>query len=558
MKNFKDIKNRNDLAYFLEISLKKLTYILYVKRIESLYTSFEIPKKSGGVRHINAPCKELKNIQKKLATALYDYQKSIREDNNIKPNISHAFEKDKSILTNAKIHRNKRFVLNIDLEDFFGSFNFGRVRGFFNKNSNFNMPLEIATIIAQLTCYNGCLPQGAPTSPIITNLICQALDMNILKIAKKFKVDYTRYADDLTFSTNDRNFIANYPTFFEELTTVIERSGFNINHNKTRLLFKDSKQEVTGLVVNKKINVDRYYYKQTRAMANSLYSTGIFQIDGNDGTINQLEGRFSFINQVLKFNNKLEGKKRNLYELCSKEKEYQKFIFYKYFLANDKPLIVTEGKTDIVYLKSSLKKLYNEYPTLITKIDSKYNFNIAFLNRTKRLQYFLGVSLDGADDMQKIYNFYFGKNCLNLFKYFKEKYKLKPKNPVIFIFDNELNMPDKPLKKFSKNLNIKQIQEIKTKFYCNIADNLYLLTTPIPESEIEDLFDSETISLEINGKKFSKNNNFDNSMYYGKEIFSKYISDNYKKINFDGFKPLLNNLNEIIASYKVHSSYSNM
>src|SRR5699024_7070708 len=110
-----------------------------------------------------------------------------------------GFIPGKSIITNARIHRNKRLVVNIDLKDFFPSFHFGRVRGFFEKNKYFLLSREVSTIIAQLTCYKGSLPQGAPTSPIITNLICQILDYKLLKIAKKYKTDYSRYADDLTF-----------------------------------------------------------------------------------------------------------------------------------------------------------------------------------------------------------------------------------------------------------------------------------------------------------------------------------------------------------------------
>ena len=115
--------------------------------------------------------------------------------------------KNKSIYTNAAIHRNKRFVLNMDLQNFFDSFHFGRVRGFFIKNRNFNCTNEIATMIAQIVCYKGKLPQGAPSSPVITNLICGSLDYRISKLSKKYKLDYTRYADDITFSTNNRHFI---------------------------------------------------------------------------------------------------------------------------------------------------------------------------------------------------------------------------------------------------------------------------------------------------------------------------------------------------------------
>lgn len=260
-------------------------------------------KKSDGTRKICAPTGDLKQIQERLYNAILEHQQTIRKRNNIHTNISHAFEKNKSIITNAEIHRNKRLVINIDLQDFFDSFHFGRVCGFFEKNRDFCLPHELAIIIAQLTCYQGKLPQGAPTSPIITNLICQIFDMRVLKLTKKYHLDYTRYADDLTFSTNDKKFLFKWELFYNELLNEVDRAGFKINTKKTSIAYKDSRQTVTGLVTNKKMGVDHRYYKQVRAMANSLYKTGNFDNNGVEGTISQLEGKFSFINQLDKYNN---------------------------------------------------------------------------------------------------------------------------------------------------------------------------------------------------------------------------------------------------------------
>lgn len=458
MRNFNEIKSRENLAAFLGIPLSKFTYILYFKKVDSYYTSFEIPKKNGEKRLINAPQNDLKEIQKKLADSLWKSHKEYVKNNNIQTNVSHAFEKEKGIISNAKIHRNKRFVLNIDLENFFGSFHFGRVRGFFEKNKEFNLPVEVATIIAQLTCFQGCLPQGAPSSPIITNLISNILDMKLIKIARRYRLDYTRYADDMTFSTNDSKFMDVEKTFLDNVTREIEKCGFSINKNKTRLLFKDSRQEVTGLVVNKKINVNREYYKKTRAMADALYKKGEFVIDDHKGTIKQLEGRFSFINQLDYYNNKIDhDKKHSIRFLSSRGKQYQKFLFYKYFFANTKPLVVTEGKTDILYLKAALKKYYENYPQLITQKGDTFEYKISFLRRTKRLKIFLGIQQDGADTMKSIYNFYAGTdNFPNLYGYFsKNSVVVKSANPVILIFDNE-QKSEKPLKKFLDYVKIEE------------------------------------------------------------------------------------------------------
>ncbi|MCY9140511.1 retron Ec67 family RNA-directed DNA polymerase/endonuclease [Peribacillus frigoritolerans] len=553
MREFYDIKTRNELADFLNIPRKQLSYVLYIKGINNLYTSFEIHKKNGGVRKINAPIEELKDIQRKLAEALYKHKKKKQEKKN---NLSHAFEKNKSIITNAKIHRNKRLVLNIDLENFFESFHFGRVRGFFIKNNNFLLPIEVATVIAQISCYEGKLPQGAPSSPIISNLICEILDHRLLKIAKKYKLDYTRYADDLTFSTNDKNFLGLQTEFYKKISKELIRAGFKINEKKKRLQLRDSRQVVTGLVVNKKINVNRIYYKETRAMAHQLYKQGKFEINGELATLNQLEGRFAFINQLTWYNNKIDGAKHNFNKLSSRELQYQKFLFYKYFFANPKPLIVTEGKTDIAYLKSALKNLYNEYPKLITKkSDGTFEFKVSFLKKTKRLGYFLGIYQDGGSALNNIYDFFDFKKS-NYLRYFKKISNNLPINPVILMFDNEIKSKGKkPIGQFLNHakLDDKKREILENKYMVDLIDNLYLLTVPLidgkSECDIEDLFENITLLHEINGREFTKKDKYDVSKYYGKEMFSKYILDNYSDINFNEFRSVLDNINNIIDIY---------
>ncbi|MBU5445574.1 retron Ec67 family RNA-directed DNA polymerase/endonuclease [Paenibacillus sp. MSJ-34] len=556
MGEFNDIKTRNELADFLKVPRKLLSYILYVKGSNNLYTSFEICKKNGGTRKINAPSEGLKDIQKKLAEALYNHKK--KKKRGITDKISHAFEIDKGIITNAENHRNKRFVLNIDLEDFFDSFHFGRIRGFFNKNNRFLLPIEVATAIAQISCYEGKLPQGAPSSPIITNLICEILDHRLLKIAKQYKLDYTRYADDLTFSTNDRNFLELQTEFYKKVSEVIIRAGFKINEEKTRLQLRDSKQVVTGLVVNKKVNINSVYYKETRAMAHHLYKYGEFKINDKPATLNQLEGRFAFINQLTWYNNKLDDEKHHFQRLCSRERQYQKFLFYKYFFANPQPLIVTEGKTDVAYLKSALKKLYNEYPNLITKnSNGKFEFKISFLNKTKRLKHFMGIFQDGGTALKNIYDFFGSKKSdTNYLSYFKKTSNTLPINPVILMFDNEIQSGSrKPIGNFLNHANVdgETREDLNHKYFINIIDNLYLLTIPLigdkSECDIEDLFEESVLSHKINGKKFSKKDDYNVSEYYGKEILSKYILRNYSSINFTNFRSTLDNIDKIINTY---------
>ncbi len=559
---FNEIKSRNELSDFLKIERKTLTNVLYYKHVENYYHSFVIPKKSGEPREINAPTGILKVIQKKLSNRLYAYRDYICEENGIKLNITHAFERKKGIITNASIHKNKRYIINIDLKDFFDSFHFGRVKGYFLKNEHFKLPLEVATVLAQLTCYNGKLPQGAPTSPIITNLICNVMDYKLLALSKKYHLDYTRYADDLTFSTNYKNIIKEYDKFYNSLNEIVLRSGFDINPNKTKLTFRDSRQTVTGLIVNKKVNIDRRYYKNVRAMAYSLYTTGKFYIDGEEGSITQLEGKFSFINEIERYNNRINGlTQKKFHKLSAKEKELQKFLFYKYFYANEKPIIVTEGKTDILYIKSALKSLYKDYPNLIEKkSNDEFKFKVSFFRRSNRIRFFLNMSQDGADAMKNLYQFFTGKNANgypNYLTYFNKLSKSYPQKPTILIFDNEISTGKRPLHEFLKfcGQNQKNINFTNGGYKKLLKEgNLYLATHQLvnnkEECEIEDLFDKDVIDHKIGNKSFTRKSNFDIEKHYGKDHFSKYIFTNYNDIDFSNFKPLLNAINEIVENYK--------
>lgn len=555
---FQTVRTRNELASYLGIPRSKLTHILYVKKVESYYSSFEIPKRSGGVRVIDAPSNELKSLQKNIANRLSEYRCQIFEKRGIKPNISHAFENGKSILTNAKIHRNKRFVLNLDLMDFFGTIHFGRVCGYFEKNKDFKMPHEVAVVMAQLCCYQGKLPQGAPTSPIISNLICEAMDVRILQIAKKYHLDYTRYADDLTFSTNDKKFIDNYESFLHEIEKGLNHAGFQINAKKTRLQFRDSRQSVTGLIVNKRISVAKEFYKDTRSMAHSLYKTGEFQINGESGTLAQLDGRFAFIHQLDQYNSPEKSEQRNaFFNLNGRELEYQKFLFYKYFYANDKPLVVTEGKTDIIYIKAALMALHEKYPELVCKNkDGTFTFNISFLRKSKRLRYFMGIYSDGADALTNIYSFYVGDKGRRkaYYKYFSDLRAPNKQHPVILLFDNELGDKNRPMAKAISAMKIGP--DLRSKIiesrYGNVVGNLFLVTHPLEDGakigEIESLFTADTRAHIIEGKRLSLKDQYDTSLYYGKDIFSKYVLSNYAAIDFSRFIPLLDSIKLLIEN----------
>lgn len=155
--DFFNLNNIYDIAKLLNIKPRKLSFILYKLNggRENQYKDFEIKKRSGGKRIISAPDRALKKLQSNLNTILQIVYKE-------KPSV-HSFIKNRSIISNAAHHTNKKYVFKIDLEDFFPSINFGRVRGLF-IHPPYNLHENAATVIAQISCYNNQLPQGSPCS----------------------------------------------------------------------------------------------------------------------------------------------------------------------------------------------------------------------------------------------------------------------------------------------------------------------------------------------------------------------------------------------------------
>ena len=180
------------------------------------------------------------------------------------------------------LHVHRRCIVNIDLKDFFSQITFPRIRGMFLKYP-FNLPSKAATVLAQIVTCDSVLPQGAPTSPIISNFICAKMDGDLWRFACKNKLRYSRYADDLTFSTNAKQLpealgefsLDNTFILSEKLKQIIEkRNHFFINGKKTRCMKRDARQEVTGLTVNDKVNVSHKYIKQIRAMLHDWQVNG--------------------------------------------------------------------------------------------------------------------------------------------------------------------------------------------------------------------------------------------------------------------------------------------
>jgi hypothetical protein len=611
LENLKTVKTKPHFSRALKVDAVFLTHCLYVVKPENQYTQFEIEKKSGGQRLINAPKPDLKSLQSSLSELLLD---CIDEINKAKfPNsqiaqpkfitpkkqdfaaevlkvkipsaeikqhaLSHGFVRKRSIITNAMMHLGKKNVLNIDLESFFDSFNFGRVRGFFIKNENFKLDPKIATMIAQIACYKDTLPQGSPCSPVITNLITHSLDIRLSQLAKKYKCTYTRYADDITFSTRKSEFP---PQVMKDdngiyiagkrLKREILNAGFSINENKTRIQYKDSRQEVTGLIVNKKPNTKKEYWRTARAKCNSLFKTGKFtsKLDGVvvEGNLNELEGQLNFIDQVDHYNRMRQkaplkpeialknAGKNTTWLLAGREKTLSRFLFYRLFYANDKPTILCEGKTDNVYLKSAISELKANYPKLAIIKDNKYKLLVRFVEYSKRTRFLLQL-FGGAD-----YLFGFIRDFDKNMKLYEAP---KPQHPVIIFLDNDEGPKEIVKQLQSKSFNGKislfptgldPKTDARKAEFIHVVRNLYVIFTPLGtttgcETDIEYFFDDTTrLKKHTNGLTFNTVANRDPKTDLSKDVFANHIVKAQKNnINFDGFKPMLERIVKVINHF---------
>lgn len=228
---------------------------------EKRYRSFSIPKKSGGKRVISAPCRGLMSILTYLNVmfeAMYEPAPCVC-----------GFAIGKSVVDNANSHVGKNYVFNLDMKDFFPSIQQARVWARLQA-APYNLKKEIANVIAGLCCMKTqdgkfVLPQGAPTSPILTNMICERLDRRLSGLAKRFGLSYSRYADDITFSSMQYVYSVD-GDFMKELNRIVLDEHFFLNDKKTRLQKKNERQEVTGVTVNEKTNVTRRYVREIRQL----------------------------------------------------------------------------------------------------------------------------------------------------------------------------------------------------------------------------------------------------------------------------------------------------
>lgn len=318
------ITKPNELAAALNLSMPQLKGLCYQADVTTNipYTHFTINKRNGSARHIWAPIPRLKFVQRWILDKIL---------NNLTTHgAAHGFVRDKSIVTNAAVHSDSKILIKLDIKEFFPSVNWRRVKGVFRYAGYHE---QIATLLAllctesprQIVEQNGAtyyvaladraLPQGAPTSPALTNIICLNLDRRLTGLADKLGLRYSRYADDLTFSlpVNDAaqehkatkkskvvNKIENTST--EQANTehnhligqllgsvhkILREEGFTLNNDKTRVIRTGNQQSVTGMVVNGDgaPRVPRQIKRRLRAAIHNLEKGGALRADETFDTL---------------------------------------------------------------------------------------------------------------------------------------------------------------------------------------------------------------------------------------------------------------------------------
>lgn len=271
-----------------------------------MYQNFDIAKGKGKTRTISAPDKRLKFVQRKIASLLNLIYK--------RRNPVHGFVNDRSVKTNAISHINSNFVLNLDIESFFPSITENRVYGVLRA---LGVDDRVATVLARICCNNGHLPQGAPSSPVLSNMICFRLDRELLAIAKEARCIYTRYADDITLSSYQPLSLlfegvappsgAIPPDLLAtKLRSAFQTNGFTINPGKAHYADRHSRRTVTGLKVNEALNVDRKFVRNIRAALYMVQKDGeaaaqaIFKekYAGNASIAAHLRGKIGWLGNI--------------------------------------------------------------------------------------------------------------------------------------------------------------------------------------------------------------------------------------------------------------------
>lgn len=263
----------------LGISLKTL-YTLSNQRSKH-YKKVFIPKKNGGTRTLAVPDALLKKVQRRILSVLLAYMPSSP--------FATAYEYGRSICKNALPHVGRKYLLKVDIEDFFGSITYGMVKEKVFDSAHFSEPIRI--LLSLLCYYKDCLPQGAPTSPKIANLVLRDFDYRIGTWCTKRGISYTRYCDDLTLSGDID--LRETHTF---VTQELWKEHFRLHKDKTRFIHADRQQQVTGIVVNYQPRVSTEYCKKIRQ---EMYYCQKFGIESHLKKIGYTAGVNTYYNHLL-------------------------------------------------------------------------------------------------------------------------------------------------------------------------------------------------------------------------------------------------------------------
>ncbi len=542
----------DDLAKLLNFTPSGLSYVLY--KLHPKYAAFDIPKRNGTTRHIKAPVPRLALAQKRLANLLYDCLDDLLKSTPQRRPLAHGFVRSRSIITNASLHKRRRYVLNLDLQEFFPSINFGRVRAVFMKDRNWSLNEKIATVISQIACDENELPQGSPCSPVISNLVTHILDVRLARLAKQHKCTYSRYADDITFSTGRKEFPVELAfqlpgghqwQLGKPLRDTIERSGFQINDAKTRMQYRGSRQVTTGLTVNEKVNVRSEYYRAARAMCYRLFAEGSYSRPGDNTPItsfNPLEGVLQHIYRVRKHSDRRDEKEKKKSPTATRIL-YRRFLFFKNFVALSRPLIVPEGKTDAVYLKQAIRHSPTYQPRLGELQGGKFIYTTRYMNYSDTVHDVLQLG-GGTGDLSFL---------INEYRKVPKSYTYRPMNwPVIIVVDNDKGA--EPIFGAAKGLANLTISHAATDAFYYLGYNLYLVKTPSlvgkEQTRIEDFFDPTLLNVQIGGKPFDPDKKHGDHTKYGKHVFAEQvIKKDAATIDFSGFAPLLDRIVAVLDDY---------
>jgi len=365
--SFPAVRTRAELAAWLGLSDKRLRFLLYGRTEDVNYTVFSISKRSGGTRQIAAPTPILAAIQRKIAAQL-SLLAPVRH-------IAKGYVRGASIADHAALHANRRWVVCADIEGFFPSINFGRVLGMF-RSAPFVFPEEVAVPLAQLCCFKGVLPQGAPTSPVISNVICRSLDRKLLELAKPLRCVVSRYADDICFSTNLKEIPSAIATRDGEgfspgagLVDALVSSGFDLNPKKFSVKRGSSHPMITGLIVTDVPRMPRRWRRELRMTLHVLRKYGEEEaakaiadnrkkrLDvGEVNALSVIRGRSAFASYLdRRFGT---GYVESLIRGYPQQSE---LLGSRSFA---KINVITEGKTDRFYLESAYRELADKLPDL--------------------------------------------------------------------------------------------------------------------------------------------------------------------------------------------------